>query len=488
MKKTKTALKTISSTTMTRRELVTHISTSFAGALIAPKWMNLLLGPSAFAIEKSQCQTRDGSMPAFVHIHAVGGWNPSANWVHRANEVGDLLSSYNTMSNGKSPATTKAFSNNALFMSGGQWLPGVQSKANPTVLGKTSFIGISNASNQDSPTNQFGMAGMLSAAGLIGSLLPFLGQEITGQNTQSGGFFVPSKLLSTPPLRVSSFDTISSSIGLTGKLGQNLSAKQKGSIAKLVRRLSTEQAEKLTQIKEGGAVKDLITCAGFKIEDLSDSSNAGIDPRGDGSVNSIWGINTNTPVSDNSVVQASLVYNALKENASGAILNIPNYDYHGLTRAQSDDKDKNLGALIGSVLSTAAAMNKPVFINLTTDGDTLPSPSDVSSEANGDTSLRGGLYCLYYNPAGARPVKGPENIGWYTEAQMADTTAYGGMGGNPALASVVVFLNYLSAGGLIDVDGASSASMAKYKAVFSSSSASGLDEALIKKVVKIGRV
>lgn len=485
----KKSTSTLGEVKLTRRELLSHVATPFFGALMAPQWLSLIFsGTESSATEKLACETQSGSMPAFIHIHAVGGWNPSANWVHRLNEAGDLLPSYNTMSNGRMPATLRAFANNAVFMANGRWLPGVQSKASGVILGKTSFIGISNASVQDKPVNQFGVAGMLSAAGLNGTLLPFLGQAVEQLNVQSGGYFVPAKILSKTPLRVSNFNGIKSSIGFSGQIGRNLSAKQKGSLAKLIRQLSSEQAKRLSHVPEGEQVKTLIECVGFKIEDLAGSSSIGIDPRNDNAVNGIWGINPTSDPGSTSVVQASLVYNALKGNASGAIINVPEYDYHGLTRNQSDKKDKDLGALVGSVLSTAAAMEKPVFINLTTDGDTLPDPSDVSSEANGDTSLRGGLYCMHFHPNGARPVKGPENIGWYTSAQLADMNAYSGMGGNPDLASVVVFLNYLSAAGLIDVDGSTSASMAKYKAVFANAAASGLDDALITKVVKMGRV
>ena len=140
---------------------------------------------------------------------------------------------------------------------------------------------------------------------------------------------------------------------------------------KMVERLSEAQKIKLASISGGQELSKLVSCATQKNVTLL-SSDEYVDPRQDQAIrstyNNLWGIGDNSPGNSRELIQASLVYNVLKGYATTCSLEVGGCDYHGSSRELTDQKDLEIGRLIGRTLQSAAILNKKLFIYVISDG------------------------------------------------------------------------------------------------------------------------
>ncbi len=446
---------------VSRRELLASGVISFSAYLVLPSWISLAAS-TANAQANGTCAAAAGSsLIPYLTLNLAGGAALQANFVPH-DQAGQRLANYNRMglgNNGANLPIEMEFGNvpfagkkpgTQVLIS--QFLAGVRSQAT-NAISRTAFVAVNTRGRDDSSENKLSTAGLLSAAGLQGSLLPFLGH----QRTTTGIRQLPAVVKPPPPLIVGSVNSLVGSIVPASDLPNFLSPQQRGSLLSLISKLSSSQVRKLSSDAQGTETKNLLECANIKneqVKSLIDSGAIVVDPRRDSNsaaLNALWGIANNTVSNNTNLVFASMTYNVLQGNAGAGSLEMGGYDYHDNTRATGDTRDFNAGVTVGRALETAHILGKKLFIQVTTDGavDSGEEANNTGFEATW-TSDRGSAnvsYILYYDPAGRAATSGFQ-INHFTAGQAADeSTVLGTSEG----AAVAVFANYLKLNNRMDL-------------------------------------
>ncbi len=423
----------------TRREFLGSGAISFSGYMILPSILNMLARVNpAYAADCAAAAAGGGStLTPFVTINLSGGWAGHANWLPR-DIGGQLLPSYSKMGSGKTPTTVNAFANNALFTTNANtagFLAGVRSAADATTLAKTAFVGMPVRSNDDTGNNRFDIGGLLAKANLAGQKLPNMGQRDTNTGLNHVAAY---NVLPPAPLRVSRIEDITGALGFTGNLA-TLSQAQQLSLVNTVKKLSDSQARRLATMSGGENVSNLVECATAKnVENVAQGAGQ-VDPRGNNTLAAIWNFGN-----QGELARAGMALNAITGLAGAVGMEIGGYDYHGNSRANTDASDLAAGKLVGQVLQTAAALNKPVFIYLCSDGSVSSDVSDAVTGFQGDSGDKGTVYMIAFRPNAAPPTKGSQ-LGGFTAGQSADNTFI--TGGNPETGAAAVFANWAKLSG-----------------------------------------
>ncbi len=432
---------------VTRREFLAHGIIPFAATTFLPNWLKLLAPNEALA--QVGCPAPQGSLIPFVQLNLAGGAGLMANFVPM-NAQGSTLASYDRMGLGNSGVPIEREFGNVPFagMNNGSLiskvLEGIRAAATPEALARTAFVGVCVRSRDDSSENFFALNGMVHKAGLVGTKLPNLGSR----DTVSGITQRPAMIVPPSPLVVRSYNDIANSLSYTAALG-SLSQIQKEKLTKLVSDLNSSQARKLASISDGAELQKVIECAGIKNNELVQEGTSAVDPAANTDIAGIWNISRNTNRASESYVFSSMVYNTLLGNAGSSSLNKGGYDYHGNNRGNTNNADRNAGVIMGRILQTAHALQKPVYLVVTSDGAVGSAISDArDAQFTSDRGSAGLMYILAYHPSG-RPQTSGFQIGQFTDGQAADDTFI--TGNNPELASQAVFANYLKFNNRMDL-------------------------------------
>ncbi len=429
----------------TRREFLNAGIIGFAATVSLPSVLEIILRQNAaFAADPPDCSDSapQGLVP-FIHIH-LGGGAAMASQVVVKDKAGNMLPTYRALGLGEPTSFGVETDLGGLSFPtvGGAlaspFLIGMRGSAGTTALGKTAMISICIRSNDDNSQNPLSAIGMIASAGLRGSQLPFLGSSATA----TGNRTVAAITAAPPPLVVGSYANLASAIQPSGVLAAQLSADQNRSLLKLIQNLSASQREKLAESTSQRTLAGVVHCATGKNLALASSTTNTTDPRQDTQIAALWGINTGTADNNAAVVQASLVYNALKGNAGGVSINLGGYDYHGDTRANTNAKDQEAGTLFGRIVRTAEILNSPVFIHVSSDGAV---GGNTTTPADGFTTDRGegGMgFMIAFNPTGRPAINGSPQIGSFTAGQGADETFITGW--SPTKSACAVLANYLA--------------------------------------------
>lgn len=434
--------KTGHSKPVTRRELLAHGIIPFAGTLFAPQMMQLLLSSTASAQSAANCASSVSSFAPFIHLNLSGGAAMSSNFVPM-NSSGAPLASYNKMGLGNNQLPierefgggTFAGTENGALLS--KMLEGIRSIADADTISRTSFIGVCVRSRDDSSENASNISGLVVKAGLNGTHLPNLGTR----SSSTGVNDMPAVLLPPTPLVVRSFRDITNSLGYSAAIGTQLNEAQKVKLANLVSGLSQQQSRKLASMNSGDQLQKLVECAGIKNKALVEEGTGAVNPVLNAAVGTIWQINNGSNQGSNDYVFGSMVYNALQGYAGATGLEMGGYDYHDNSRNTGNTRDRNAGVTIGRILQTAKALQKPVFLYVTSDG-AVNSPESDSRTApwTSDRGSAGASYIFMYNPT-RRPAVSANQIGHFTDAQVADDKFP--IGNDPSRGAQAVFANYL---------------------------------------------
>jgi hypothetical protein len=142
-------------------------------------------------------------------------------------------------------------------------------------------------------------------------------------------------------------------------------------------------------------------------------------------------------------IVSTVVMNAIKGNTGPGVIEIGGYDYHDGTQTTGDNKDREIGQELGRALLTASVLNKPLFIQIITDGG-------VSSDSNtriwrADSKDRSLTVFAVFDPEKTPEVNNLQ-IGAYNDGQIVDSSTY--VGASVENATSIVFLNYLAASGV----------------------------------------
>lgn len=427
----------------TRREFLASGLLATSGFVVAPSIFELVTSELANA-QVAGCPTVDPSstMIPYINVNMSGGWlGPGQMVVHDANR--QPLTSYTTIGLGL-PASfqiVREFGNfpipslNGVMIS--KFMEGLILTAGAAAVANTAVVGVCHQGQDDTRDNRENIAGLVGAAGLRGKDLPNLG---TRGNSLTGVGMEPAFRAPAAPLRVGGFADIQGALAASGILAQQLTNNAtRTQLLKTIKSLSVSQKQRLLASSSGATLGKLVECATDKNVLLANSPADGVDPRTVPELAAIWGI---APGQNNGpVTQASIAYNALNGKAGAVGIDLGGYDYHGNNRTNTDAQDRNAGVLVGRILASAAFLQKPVFLHITSDGgvNTTQSNTPDGSPA-GDSGSRSMSYMIVYHPA-ARPATTDFQVGNYTNAQSADTNFITNW--NAERASLAVFANYL---------------------------------------------
>lgn len=445
----------------TRREFLASGMMGSAAFMMAPSILQVLA--TSVAKADDSCGSASATvLPAFVGVNLAGGMSLSGNYmVHDSG--GSLLSNYDILGLGTGVITTEKEFQGVLFPSSNvittSFLTGLRNTAG-TAVAKTSFVGVCVPLQDDTSNNAIDPTGMVTAAGLVGALLPKLGRS------SSTGTGISQKASNTPPpapLIVSKIADLTSALAPASSLTSSLTSAQQKSLLSLVSTLSGSQARAVASVNSSSSqtLSTLVQCATDKNIDLATQTNPGIDPQldSDKTVSNLWSMtNGGTLIGrtqNERTIFGSMVYNALKGNSGSVGLELGGYDYHGQGANAQNQKDFEAGQLVGQVLATAAAMGKKVFIHVTSDGSVgAPSGSGVRPGFTGDRGSGGMAYMLAFDPAGRPAMKSdkaaPWQLGSFSKGLGAEDNT---MVGSADKAGVAAFANYLQFAGQMSLFG-----------------------------------
>ncbi len=433
---------------VTRRDFLAAGAIPFAASMFAPTLLSLLLRSNE---AHAACPSGEGtgpSLPAFIQFNLAGGAMLGANFIPRRID-GTFAPNMSLMGVGGASAltgnTATEFGVTDGFLSTSGLLAGIRASASAATLANTTIVAIVARGRDDTNVNRLDISGLVTAAGNAGTKLP---------NLSTSNFQQSPTLLKPPtPLRVTSYDDVRSASGVEGPIG-NLGKSFAEATFKLVQRLSESEANRLlsSQVRNAGELKELIGCATSANATLAAQDRPATDPREVAAIANVWGItgggNPTNPRNE-SVVFASLVYNALIGQTGPVRLEKGGYDYHNNTRTTGDARDTEAGVICGRILESASALNQPVFLYLSTDGACRSEESaSISAPWVSDRGQAGVTLILVYDPSG-RPTTAvrsganlPNQIGYLTNGQAADESFTSGW--NDERAGLAVFANYLA--------------------------------------------
>lgn len=428
---------------MSRREMLATGIIPFAASITAPSILTALASSKANAQSAEDCK-KVGAAPLspIVTLSLAGGAMMTGEWMPRTKDL-NLLSSYSQLGWGRAPGVDQEFKpdssgRRATFYQGCPFLTGIRSVASSTTLLGTHFLGIACRSGDDSQMNPQGIGGLVEKAGRSGSLLQHLGQSrsITGAAHQ------PSLIPPSAPLVVTSQNDIDGSLGFRGTL-DTLSEAQQAKMMRTIASLSKGQAEKLLNQTGGGVLEKLMGCANTENANLiANQSNLDVTPLNEARVSQLYNIQANTARNSDAFVKASVVTNVLKANAATGNIVMGGMDSHNGTRTATDGNMLRVGMEAGRILEAAVALQKRVFLYITTDGGQGgPQSNDAGAIWTNDRGLAGAAFIIAYDPAQESKLSTTQ-LGYFTEGQAAaEDTIWGN---DVARMAQVVFLNYLS--------------------------------------------
>lgn len=440
----------------TRREFLATGMMSFGAYMMTPSVLGVLAN-SSVAKAQDSCDASSGTvLPAFVAINLAGGMSLSGNTIVM-DKGGSTLSRYDILGLGTNMISTEKEFQGVVFPSSNvintSTLTGMRSTA-AGALAKSSFVQVCVPLQDDTSNNQIDPTGMVTAAGLVGSLLPKLGRN---NNTGTGISQSYSNVKPPTPLVVGKISDLTTALAPASSLTSQLNSSQQQSLLTLVSGLSGSQARAVASVNSSSSqtLSKLVQCATDKNIQLATQTNPGIDPLldSDQTVANLWQMKTGgTAFNRNQnerTIFGSMVYNALKGNSGAVGLELGGYDYHGQGTTTQNNMDFAAGQLIGQVLATAQAMKQKVFIHVTSDGSVgAPSGSDVRPGFTGDRGSGGMSWMIAYDPAGRPAMKNdrpsPWQLGYYTAGQGA---ADDSLVGSADKAGVAAFANYLQFAG-----------------------------------------
>ena len=457
----------------TRREFMGSGVMTFAATLAAPTLGQLITSSAWAQTGQIQCNNAGGggnanARPLFVHVQLAGGAALYAQAQMRG-AGGNPLPSYGRLGVGPNPNIAPRFANNVPFVTRSNFFQAMDARlANTNVYQNASMVHIAAASVDDSSNNRQDISGMLEAANIIGSKLPF---TITGSNNSR---FRSALLPQANFLRVQNAGSMEGALGVAGALGRlpGNAAQQNElhvSLVSLIEDLNKNQVEALAadplSIESQKVLNQMVQCASKKnVENMASQENVDFL---DGNVPAFAdaaGYAAAFQSNNGDVTAAGQAIGAGLSGLTGAVLvEMGGYDYHlGRNRGESDARDTTAGDMCARILQGAEAAGRPIFILVSSDGSvSSPNDANANDQVNwrGDSGRRGSAYMISYNPGGATPTAGLA-AGNYADAdfQLGHFSGTEVSGANPLSAldaqelfASAVFLNYLSAAGLTNL-------------------------------------
>lgn len=446
---------------ITRRDFLAQGYISSMGMVLAPSLLSMLASRQALAACGGAAAAQVVGKTPVIIFDLAGGANFAGSNVIVGKQGGqlDFLNDYGklglppdrhpTQGGMLTTINGQAAGSGLAFHAQSDLLFGMRQTANGA-LANTDGIVFAAKSGDDTKNNPHNPAYWLYRAGARGQLVQVVGStgEDSGGNSQ-----VP----------VNSFDSSVKSVQISrpndarglvqlGVLGDLFNSDAK--VAAILRAAENTSGRKLASFAQADLaqqVQELVKCGFVDAKDLVGQFSAdALDPSQDPAVAASF-VNLQDGDRQKTATVAKLV---LDGYAGVGTIQLGGYDYHGgdTGRERQARKDREAGALIGSVLSLAAEKNKDVMIYIFTDGG-VSANTDVNDTALGngrydftsDSSARSSSILLVRKRDGLVSVRdSSRQVGAYQDNGAAVNTGVNQISDNVTNLAKAVVGNYLA--------------------------------------------
>lgn len=411
-------------TLRTRRDFMAQGLLGMTAFTLAPSFLSLKSG-SAMAADCGSPQF-DGLTPVIIIELAGGGNIPGSNvMVGGRGGQQDFLASYASLGlpPDMHPSRPGQYSNELGlgFHSDSGILRGIQNVASTATRGNIDGILFCNTSSDDTANNQFNPMYWINKAGAKGQLNQIAGVARSMSPEES----VNPALA---PVKVTSNQDAMNLVSL----GNRLAAYNQGEVDGMIEtiaRLSENKINNMPRRSLPDIIKGLLGCSFQQTKDqVSNFSPAALDSNSDALATQVFNSVTNVGIRNRVKPLAKLVLDGYV--GVGTIV-LGGYDYHTGNRQAGEERDLELGQVMGAIFELAARKQKDVVIIVLTDGG-VSANSDVDNTAAGrgkfgwagDSGQRSSSLMMVYKKDG-KPVVRTENrqLGYFRENGANETSA-----------------------------------------------------------------
>lgn len=407
-----------------RREFLAQGFLGMTAFALAPTALELL-SSKAFAQETGCAPISNaGGLTPVIIIDLAGGGNIAGSNVMVGGAGGqmDFLANYASLGLPPDfhPSRTGKTSNEfgLVFHGDSGMLRGLRDATTVPTRANVDGMVFCSTSDDDTGNNQSNPLYWLYKAGAKGSLRPLAGT----QQTESGGnSSVPADSInpSVAPVRISSNQDAINLSNLGNRFNE---FNNFGGSAKIINTASSFSNKKMEMIDRRSLpekIKQLISCSYSQTNDQianfgADKVSSELDANATTAFNRV----ANTGIRN----RAKPIVKMVLDGYIGAgTIQLGGYDYHDGTRASGEQRDRELGQLMGAIMELAALKQKDVVIYVLTDGgvaaqETVDNSADGAGRFiwTGDSGQRSATFMMVYKKDG-KPFLRKQNrqIGYY---------------------------------------------------------------------------
>lgn len=438
-------------TLKTRRDFLSHGFITALSGFAAPGVLSFLSN-RAYGADCAINEIVQGKTPVFI-LDLAGGANiPGSNvMVGGPGGQTDYLQTYKSLGlpDDMNPKNNNSFINEEFglkFHSDSAFLRGMLSTTNTTIRSKVDGGIFCSSSSDDTQNNPLNPTYWLYKAGAQGSLANLAG---TRDSDSGGRSIVPMSSLN-PQERPVSINRPEDALNLVnlGRINDIFNRDQAQRLLRSIERMSKRKLEKFNSLSLSDQIKNLVECGYIKSQDvLNQFSPDAVNAALDSDVQQVFGT-LNTGVKRQTATMAKLL---LDGYVGVATVSKGGYDYHNKTRSTGENRDFEVGEIIGQIFSLAARKRKNIMVYVLTDGG-VAAREDIDNSNDGrgkytwtgDSGQRSSAFMMIYRDS-ARPElrTGRRQIGHFKESGGVENSAMVTSNSSVNLAKAIV-ANYLS--------------------------------------------
>jgi len=438
---------------ITRRDMLAQGLLGSAAYVMMPSILSVIANNEAFAAAACTAASPGARMTPFLIFDLVGGGNIAGSNVMVGKRGGqsDFIASYSTLGlpDAMHPKLAGQTNNEMglVFHSDSAILRGIQSTTTSGTRANIDGAVFCTASVDDTANNPHNPIYWINKAGAQGRLVSLVGNK----SSQSGGNSLapPSSIVAaSQPVTIRSSNDARSIVS-PGKIATLLSPKDVERVMRATQAMSEAKLAKFQALAVSDQVKTLIDCGYIQgTEMVLKFTPDAVDPTKDGICTAVF----NNIAGNATVNQVATIAKLLVDgNAGGGTVQLGGFDYHSGNRADGEEADQALGALIGQCMEYAARKGQDLMIYVFTDGG-VASNGNVDATTGGrgklswqgDNSQGSSSFTLVYKKDGKPGIRnGRRQIGAFNDTGGVDSQAAKTSTSVETLAKAVV-ANYLA--------------------------------------------
>jgi hypothetical protein len=412
-------------TPKSRRDFLAQGFLGMSTIAMAPSVLSVL-SSSAHAAVNCPAPVGTGMTPVII-IDLAGGGNIAGSNVMVGGMGGqsDHLPSYESLGLPSNfHPNLSGMTNNELglvFHSDSGMLRGIQSVTQTTTRAKCEGMIFCTSTDDDTGNNQTNPLYWLNKAGAKGQLSQLAGtrQTESGGNTSSPAESVNPSI---QPVQINSPQDATNlvSIGSLGTFFTNSSSTKVEKILNTVSRMSDKKIEAISRRSLPDQIKTIVQC-GFQQTSAQVKTFVPslLDPTLDPLVTAVF---PNIAGDGNQRKSATIAKMVLDGFVGAATIEMGGYDYHTGERATGEQKDVEVGQVIGRIVELAARKQKDVVIIVLTDGGVAANTTIDNTAGgrgkfawSGDSGQRSSSFMMVFKKDGRPELRtaGKRQIGYF---------------------------------------------------------------------------